>query len=323
MSRKKIDYRNNYEFIDSAYLNNATVMDFLLRLKIVALSRFQWKLPKSMDSFWLERCLYYDGQATLLKDKNYGFINTKCCTNGKINIYGLPVGFNCYSFEYSTNRKLYTGLNETLSQAQQEVRDYYECILVQNMMEREATASHMELYALRMYEAQRSADVNVQTQKFPYIIVTDEAQRLTMINLYKKVNGNEPAIFGDKNNLNPDQIRVLKTDSEFIADKLNDYKKEIWNEALTFLGINNIMIQKKERLITDEANSNNDVINCFMENYLAPRKRACEQFNEKYRLKGTENEISVRITPNLKEIVQYAQNAPSNMIKNNEVIKNG
>ena len=54
-------------------------------------------------------------------------------------------------------------------------------------------------------------------------------------NLYNQYNGNQPAIFGDKNILDTDIIKAIKTDSPFIADKLQDYKKEIWNEALTFL----------------------------------------------------------------------------------------
>ena len=80
-----------------------------------------------------------------------------------------------------------------------------------------------------------------------------------------------------------------------MIDKIIDYKKEIWNEALTFLGINNIMVDKKERLITDEANSNNELINLNLQSYLAPRQEACRQFNEKFGFTGTEKEISVRV----------------------------
>ena len=175
------------------------------------------------------------GRKTFLKDKNYGFINTRCCTNGKINIYGLPTQLNCYSFEYNTNRKLYTGLNETLTPAQKELWEYYECILVQNNWDRTPTAGSMELFALRLYEAERTADVNIKAQKTPVLILVDENQRLTFENMYSQFDGNKPAIFGDKNNVGLENFSVLKTDAPFIADKIMDYKKEIWNEALTFL----------------------------------------------------------------------------------------
>ena len=140
MARKKGLYKNNYRFIDSLLINDSTYIDYLERFKKVALSIFEWvNLPKTMNSMYLEKCLYYNGQASLLKDKNYGFINTKCCTNGKLNIYGLPTSLNCYSYEYQSSRKLYTGLNEMLTPPQKEMWEYFECILVQNNWERTPT----------------------------------------------------------------------------------------------------------------------------------------------------------------------------------------
>ena len=165
----------------------------------------------------------------------------------------------------------------------------------------------MELFALRLYEAERTADTNIKAQKTPVLLLIDETQRLTMENMYSQYDGNKPFIFGDKKNLNPDSLRSIKTDAPFIADKIIDYKKEIWNEALTFLGINNIMVDKKERLITDEANSNNELINLNLQSYLAPRQEACRQFNEKFGLTGTDKEISVRVRSDLHNIIKNAQ----------------
>lgn len=308
MGKRKSNYRNNYEFIDNMLVNDLTFSDYLERFKKVALSVFEWvNLPKSMNAQWLERCLYYNGMATMLKDKNFGFINTNCCSNGKLNIYGFPTNLNCFSFEYQTYRKLYTGLMEGLSEAQKEAREFYECILVQNNWDRTPTSGSMELFALRLYEAERTADVNIKAQKTPVMILVDEEQRLLMENLYSQYDGNKPFIFGDKKQLGTDVLRSIKTEAPFIADKIIDYKKEIWNEALTFLGINNIMVDKKERLITDEANSNNELINLNLQSYLAPRQEACRQFNEKFGFTGTDKEISVRVRSDLHNIIKNAQ----------------
>lgn len=319
---KRAKYRQNYKFVDSALVNDLTFTDYLNRFKKVALSVFEWvNLPKSMNAQWLEKCLYYNGMATLLKDKNYGFINTNCCSNGKLNIYGLPTNLNCYSFEYQTNRKLYTGLMTGLTEAQKEAREYYECILVQNNWDRTPTAGSMELFALRLYEAERTADVNIKAQKTPIMVLVDEEQRLLMENLYNQYDGNRPFIFGDKKQLGSDILRAIKTDAPFIADKIIDYKKEIWNEALTFLGINNIMVDKKERLITDEANSNNELINLNLQSYLAPRQEACRQFNEKFGFTGTDREISVRVRSDLHNIIKNAQSVVTDF-KKDEIINN-
>lgn len=318
-------YRNNREFIDSALINDETYFDYLERFKKIALSMFEWvNLPSSMNSMYLERCLYYLGQATLLKDKKYGFINTRCCSNGQINIYGLPSSLNCFSYEYQTDRKLYTGLNPLLSEAQKKQWENYECILVQNNWERIPTCSTLELFAYRLYEAERTADVNIKAQKTPVLLLVDEKRRLTLENLYLQYEGNKPVVFGDKNMLSDGKeniISALKTDAPFIADKIMTYKKEIWNEALTFLGINNIIIDKKERLITDEASSNNELINLNLQSYLAPRQEACRQFNEKFGLTGTDKEISVRVRSDLYNIIKNAQSIVQDF-KDKEEIEN-
>ena len=303
MARNKKTKANNREFIDTAYVNDQTYYDYLYRLKKIATSIFEWvNLPSSMNSRYIEETLYYLGTAALLWDDNYGFINTKCASAGEINIYGLPTKVNCYSYGYQDMRMLYTGLNKT--------KDNKECIMVMNTWDRTPTCSTLELFALRLYEAERTCDVNIKAQKTPVMLVVNDTQRLTMKNLYSQYDGNEPFIFGDKDSLSADTLKAIKTDAPYIADKLMEYKKEIWNEALTFLGINNLSLEKKERLITDEASSNNEVININLQSYLVPRKEACKLFNEKFGLTG-DKAIDVRVRSDL-----------FNLIKQNESVIN-
>lgn len=301
----KIRCKNNIMFKDNLLVNELTYIDYLERFKRICLSMFEWRnLPKSMNAQWLERCLYYDGKATLLKDKKYGFINTRCASDGSLNIYGFPTSFNCYSFDYQSFRKLYTGIIPNLTEAQKEQWEFWQCILVQNNWDRTPTAGSMELFALRLYESERTCDVNIKAQKTPIMLVVDEQQRLMMENLYSQYEGNKPFIFGDKKQISADVLRSINTQAPFVADKVMDYKKEIWNEALTFLGINNIMVDKKERLVSDEANSNNELINLNLQSFLAPRQEACRQFNEKFGLIGTDKEISVRVRSDLHNIIK-------------------
>ena len=312
----------NYKFEDSLIVNDATYVDYLNRFRRIALSMFEWvNLPKSMDSRYLEQCLYYNGQASLLFDKQYGFINTKCAGSGYVNIYGLPDRFNCFSYGYNSMRKLYTGLNPLLTDNQFENQKNYECILVMNNWDRTPTAGSMELFAWRLYLAQRTCDVNISGQRFPVMIVGDEKQRMMLENLYTQYNGNQPFIFGNKNQLNDDMLKAIKTDSPYVADKITEYKKEIWNEALTYLGINNISVQKKERLTESESNENNELVNLNLQSMLAPRLEACRQFNEKYGLTGTDKEISVRVRSDLKNIIKMEQSIVSDYQDNKKIDK--
>lgn len=296
MGRRK-GYRNNYEFVDTAYVNSETYLDYINRFKQIALSQFEWiNLPDTMNADFLELCLYYFGQASLLKTEDYGFINTKCCSNGKINIYGLPSSLNCFSYDFSETRKLYTGLIPSEN-------EYDSCILVKNNWEKLPTAGTMELFALRLYEAERTSDTNIKAQKTPVILVGDETAKLTMKNLYLKYDGNEPVIYADKKQLGANSIIAVKTEAPFIADKVQSYKERIWNEALTFLGIDNISSEKKERLVSAEVSSNNEVVNLNLQARLYTRKEACKQFNEYFGLTG-DKAIDVKVRADLHNIVK-------------------
>ena len=312
MRKKKVN--QNYKFTDNALVNDATYFDYLERFKKIAMSMFEWvNLPKSMNSRWLERCLYYNGQASLLKTKDYGFINTNCASAGKINIYGLPSELNCYSFEFQENRKLYVGLNPI-----NEVSEEEEAILVLNNWEGIPTAQTMELFALRLYEAERTCDVNIKAQKTPVLVVVNEKQRLLMENLYSQYDGNQPFIFGDSEQFDTNMLKSISTNAPFVADKIMKYKKDIWEEALTFLGVNSIVTAKKERLITDEANSNNELINLNLQSFLAPRLEACKQFNEKFHLTGTDKEISVRVRSDLYNVIKKEMSITKDFTTNEE-----
>ena len=95
-----------------------------------------------------------------------------------------------------------------------------------------------------------------------------------------------------------------------------EYKKQIWNELLTFLGINNLNLEKKERLITDEANADNELINFNLQSFLAPRQLACKQFNEKFGLTGTDKEISVRVRSDLHNIIKQELSVVQDYVNN-------
>lgn len=316
----KNTYKNNYPFIDSDVLNSSTFQDYLLRLRKIALSIFEWNnLPTSMNERKLEMDLFDKGIATLLKDEKYGFINTSCSSSGDLNIYGLPTRLNCYSFEYQTMRKLYTG-SLGQSEPQRKARENQECILVMNNWDLLPTSTTLELYAYKLYEADMSALVNIKAQKTPVMILINENQKLAMENLYSQYDGNKPFIFGDKDSLSPDQIKALRTEAPFVADKIQEYKNTIWNEALQFLGINNIMIEKKERLITDEASSNNEVVNLNLQSFLIPRLEACKQFNEKFGLSGTDKEISVRVRSDLENMIKRELSITKDFSPDEEII---
>ena len=295
---------------DAMLVNNATYFDYLERFKKIALSLFEWSnLPDSMDARFLERCLYYTGQAAMLYLEPYGYINTKSATAGNLNLYGLPTQIRCYSYgQINENRNVFYG--RTTGTETPDIEDRATevsedknkgAILVLNNWEGIATANTIELFAYRMYTVERAIDVNIKAQKTPYVVLTSEDERLSMVNAMNQIDKNAMMIVGEKNTFDPNAIRTLQTEAPYIADKLTDYKHSIWNEFLTFMGVDNIA-EKRERLITSETMSNNECVNLNLQSYLKPRQTAAKQFNEKYGLN-----IEVKLRSDIYNIIKSSE----------------
>lgn len=282
-------------FRDAILMNNQTYIDYLERMKKICLSMFEWiNLPTSMNSRFLEMCLFYNGQAAMLYDDDFGYMNTMAADGGYINLYGLPTEIQCYSYRFNQRRSLYmTDTGEEKGK---------ECILVMNNYERIPTTASVSLFAYRLAEAQRTADINIKAQRTPILITTDQKQYFTLKKMYEEFDGNTPAIFADKNLITPDALKAMKTDAPLIVQDIMDYKREIWNEFLTFMGISNLS-EKRERMISNEVDSNNELINLNLQALLIPRKEACKQFNEKYGLMGS-RAIDVKVRSDLYNIVK-------------------
>lgn len=259
--------KRDRQFWESATLNNATFRQYYNRLTELSISMFEWKnLPDTVDPRYLELTLFTDGQAVFFKDEEIGFLALQNAKGGKFNVYRIPV-----------NRRAYA-----VNGYQKDLTDKDSVIIFNNYLHNNSRLD-VEMFSRRLWNLDRAIDVNSNAQKTPVLIQCDETQRLTMLNLYKKYDGNEPFIFGDKN-LNPNAIKTLKTDAPYVADKLYQLKTQIWNEALTYLGISNINITKKERLITDEVTRNQGGTIASRYSRLEARRDACKEINKMFGL---------------------------------------
>ena len=262
-------------FDESALLNNTTYVVYLERLTELAVSMFEWKnLPDTIDQRYLELHLFDKGAVVYFKDEEVGDLCLDVATQGRLNVYGYPVRRRAYSSYNNYNKQL----------------DDTNSIIIYNNYLRTNSVMQVKLFAKRLYDLDRIIDINAKAQKTPVLIQADEKQRLTMLNLYKEYEGNSPVIFGDKN-LDVKGLKVLNTGAPYVADKLYQLKTQIWNEAMTYLGISNINIQKKERLITDEVTRNQGGTIASRYSRLQMRRDAVQKINEMF---GTNIEVNYR-----------------------------
>lgn len=282
-------------------INNKTYIDYLNRLKLLAVSLFKWKGLDDVAGFgasrFLELSLYENGRACFVKDESKGYLALKVNPMDKLNVYNLPVKVLAWSIGY----------NKTY--------EFDDIVYIMNNELELPTDQTLSLFAYRLYETERTIDVNLKAQKTPVLIEGDTKTILTLKNVYMQYSGNTPFIFGNKQFDISNKLNVLKTDAPYLVDKLELHKHEIWNEALTYLGIDNANTDKKERLITDEVESNNDLISYYLNCFYKTRKHACDLINEKYGL-SIEIELNKEITNllniNENDIINYEDRSGEN-----------
>lgn len=294
-------------YLEAVALNRKTYDDFFGRLSRIAMTIFEWEnLPESMDAQFLEWCLFMYGKAALFYHEPYGgFVNTKCVVAGDLNLYNKPIRLECYGLDnVNLVRTVYDGIGEPQDKT-------VECILVENMFNRIPTVATLQLYAMRLTECMRSEDVNIKMQKFPGYMKTDQKHLLTIQNVYEQYSGNTPVIITDKNGFDADSFKAIDTEAPWVADKLQQYRLKIFNEALSFLGVNNIN-EKKERQLTDEIEKNNEEINLNLQAFLVPRQRAAKLFNIKYGFEGTDKEVKVKVRSDLYNTIKMEESVVAN-----------
>lgn len=260
--------RRKTNFWESAVMNNATYIQYYNRLIELSIAMFDWTgLPDTIDPRFLELTLFKYGQAVFFEDEVMGYLALTNAVQGGFDVYGYPVASRAYS-PYNNYQK-----NLTLDDS----------VIIYNNYLRTPSSLDVEVFAKRLYNLDRVIDVNANAQKTPVLIKCAETQRLTMKNLYKEFDGNSPVIFGD-NGLNDANFTVLSTEAPYVADRIYQLKTQIWNEALTYLGISNINVQKKERLITDEVSRNMGGVIASRYSRLNARQNACEKINKMFGL---------------------------------------
>lgn len=262
-------------FSESLDLNKLTYMQYVRRLTELSTSMFEWKnVPESVDTRYLEMQLFYNGSAIYFNDDVMGDLCLSCAVNGGFDVYGNPKERRAYS-RYNNYYRI---LNEENS------------VIIWNNYIRTNSVLDVKMFARRLYNLDRIIDINANAQKTPVLVQASEKQRLVLLNVYKEFDGNSPVIFGDKN-LDINGLKVFSTNAPYNCDKLYQLKTQIWNEALTYLGISNVNIQKKERLITDEVTRNQGGTVASRYSRLEARRLAVEKINDMF---GTNIEVNYR-----------------------------
>lgn len=265
------------------------VMDFYFQqLKMLITNVFKWEgLPDSCNADYLELSEFQNGQAIFFDEPTMGFLTLDCVDGDLVNVYGEPLNYIAGGNDYYT--------------AEVSAKD---CVIIKNNNLKRPTIILAELFASKLANIDLSQTINLNANKTPYMIACTEKERLSMTQLYTQQKGNAPLIVVNEG-MDFDKFKVLKTDAPYLVNKLQDHKNQVMAELLSWIGLNNANTDKKERLITDEVNANNEFIELNKNSMLGQRQEACRRINEKFGLN-----VSVKINM---EVVEKWRNTQQSL----------
>lgn len=290
--------------VDVATMNNQEA-DFIYYtyLQMLSLSMFKYKgLPESIDVFYLEYILQTRGYVGFYEDDRLGLICTEITLSGQLNHYGLPTIYHTVSSSPL--------LKKTLKNS--------ECVVMKNSPLYVGIFPYLNFFAKKLALTSRTIDQNLKMQWTPYIITGDKRMLNQFKTFMKKILQGVQTIFTSKG-FRLEDVNVLQTNAPFIADELHGMKQAILRECMTLLGIENANMDKKERLVSDEVNANNQQVIASRNIWLSERKKAIELLNKKYGLNA-----SVEFAPyeDYEEIMKLLELDSNTSVKDFNINKN-
>lgn len=262
--------KNRAKIRSAIYKNDMAYKFYIKQLSAIATSVFRWNgVPKKIDMIYSENRLLHNN-LVFFYDVDMGrYLLLPYNSRGGFTDNHEPSKLTAYcTMKYTQYRK---NLNHD------------EVVFLYDRTDRSSTYFTIQYYAQRLWSMDRSIDSNISIQKFPYITQMSEEQKMSILNFMGQIEDFHDLILTDKR-LNLDSIQILNLNPPYVADKISVQRTNIYNEFLTSIGIENVTLNKKERVVSaeieqqaqgDKANKN------IRQN---TRLAFCEQVNNKFNL---------------------------------------
>ena len=266
-------------------------------LRSLALQMFKWHgLPASVNERFLEMALHGTGQCAIFSNRAGDIVCASGAPSGQLDIYGEPTHFQpvYQNGQHAKTIELFNFLDEAKDTKNKGV-------LVLNNDYKTPTLPAIHLFARDMAHIKQVIQINVNNQKTPYLVSTSDKQLMSTLKALDQIE-NMASVIKVNEKMSTDAFNVTLTPAPFVTDRLNNHLMHVWNEFMSYLGISNANTQKKERLITDEVNANNEQGDASENVYLKNRQDAAEKINALFGLN-----VSVEMRTTWRELERMKQ----------------
>ena len=286
---------DNYQLLSyksvAQFSNNITFSYYYYKMMLIVKNLFEWEgLPNNMESRWIERYLFADGACVFFKDPELSYMVAGIAQDGGVNCYDDPTTVTPVATNYVYNGKTPLTCGE-------------DCYIIRNNDLRLPEFSVVRYYAYKLTNIDRAIDVNIEAQKTPTIITCTDKQRLSLKQAINQRKDNEPVIYAD-NSFDKDMITTLDLNTPMVFKDLQLQKHMVLNEFFTDIGVNNANMDKKERMVANEVEANNEQVKACEDVLLRSREEACKRINEIFGLNISVKRRELDQVPEYKDIIK-------------------
>ena len=252
--------------------NTGLVNYFTRRLFEKVVSCYKFTLPENWPENFFKYVLFGQGYIGVFNTERYGTVALNC----------EPYGFNLY---YQPLEMIIA--NPLLGSVRKRID--VDSVLIRLKDDYRGIVPMVSLYADMMALTVEAVGINLLNTKMAYVFAAEnKGQAETFKKLFDTVASGEPAAVIDKKLFREDGTPawvMFQNDvgANYITDKLLADLKKIEDDFCTACGIPNANTQKRERMIVDEVNANNDdtesLPRIILTNVREGFQKAAEMFN--------------------------------------------
>lgn len=242
----------------------------------IAVQMIKWEgLPDEIPKYAPERWLYTQGQATFFKIPSTDLYAILPVAAGsvKLDIYGVPQEWRAFAVGASPQAELIN--NTTLNTDN--------AVIIWANQRHQADTNYVETIVDKMAQLDRTLDINCMLQRKPYVIKTDKNNLLTVQNVLKEITDGKQFLLDGGLELNA-CTEVFDINVPFIGADLSDQYETYHDRILRYFGIDYLPVEKQERMVTDEANANNQELEVRRQTRIVPRQVACDRIKELFNI---------------------------------------
>lgn len=270
-------YRESPKDVDGVF--NASSVFYNRELLRLIFSAYEFTgVPAEWDYDYMLTHIFVDGMFAIT-DTEVGVIPLRCGVTG-VNYWDHPT-------EVQIAVPVLGSMRRKIGE---------ECALVKLQYDYKGVMELVQRYATNLSMCDSSIAVNLMNTKAVIIGQAEDAkQAQTLKKMYDEISAGKPFVVTRNGMVKIGESVIFNPVKQaFVADEVQLLKRKIMNEFLTRIGIGNANTEKRERLISDEVNANNEESEVAKNHWVKTVNEGLKEANRLYGLSLGFRQVQVK-----------------------------